>query len=488
MSHFPQTRGFTHSLRPLRLECDLLDLDVEGTVPSGIDGTYQRVQPDAQFPPRFADDQFFNGDGLITQFDFRDGRVDLKQRYALTDKLKAERKAGKALFGAYRNPLTDDESVKGMIRSTANTTPIVHAGKLLALKEDSPPLVMDPLTLETEGFSDFNGKMRNQTFSAHPKIDPVSGNLCNFGYAATGLLTRDVSYMEISPEGELLFETFFEVPYYCMMHDFSITRDYALFHLCPITSNWDRLRANKPHFGFDTSLPTYLAVLPRHGRAEDMRLFKAPRTVFASHVMNAYNEGTRIIFDIPQAEGNAFPFFPDINDAPFDPVAARPYLHRWVVDMASPTDDLTSVERVSDLIAEFPRIDDRYIGQPYTHGWMLVMDPDMPYEGEGARASGFRMNRIGHFNRLTGEEKTWYCGPQSLIQEPQFIPASSDAAEGDGWLLALVDNQVTNYTDLVILRALRIEEGPIARIHLPFRTRNGLHGTWADRSKLPKTG
>lgn len=485
MSHFPQTRGFTHSLKPLRMECDILDLEVEGTVPAEIDGRYQRVQPDAQFPPMFEDDQFFNGDGLITQFDFRKGRVDLRQRYALTDKLKVERKAGKALFGAYRNPLTDDESVKGMIRSTANTTPIVHAGKLLALKEDSPPLVMDPLTLETEGFSDFDGKMRNQTFSAHPKIDPVTGNLCNFGYAATGLLTRDVSYMEISPDGELLFETFFEVPYYCMMHDFSITQDYAVFHLCPITSNWDRLKANKPHFGFDTSLPVYLVVLPRRGTAADIRIFKAPKTIFASHVMNAYNEGTRIIFDIPQADGNCFPFFPDINDAPFDPIAARPFLHRWIVDMASPTDDFVSVERVSDLVGEFPRIDDRYIGQPYTHGWMLVNDPDQPDEGGGVRASGFRMNTLAHFNRGTGEEKTWFCGPQSLIQEPQFVPRSADAAEGDGWLLALVDNQVTNYSELVIIEALRIDEGPIARIHLPFRTRNGLHGTWADRSKLP---
>lgn len=484
MARFPDTRNFRYSLRPLRLEGDLIDLEVEGTVPPELNGIFYRVQPDAQFEPIFENDQFFNGDGLISQFTFRDGRVDLKQRYALTDKLKAERKAGRALFGAYRNPLTDDDSVKGMIRGTANTTPIVHAGRLYALKEDSPPLLMDPVTLETQGYGDFAGKMRNQTFSAHPKIDPLSGNMCNFGYAANGLLTRDVSYMEISPDGDLLFETFFEVPYYCMMHDFAVTRDYAIFHLCPITSNWDRLRANKPHFGFDTSLPVYLAVLPRGGRAEDMRYFKAPRTVFASHVMNAYNEGTRITFDIPQSEGNAFPFFPDINDAPFDPVAARPFLHRWVVDMASNSDEFEQFERVSNLIAEFPKIDDRYLGQPYTHGWMLVMDPDMPFEGEGVRASGFRMNRIGHFNRVTGEESTWHCGPQSLIQEPQFVPRHKDAAEGDGYLLALVDNQVTNYSDLVILEALNIAAGPIARIHVPFRMRNGLHGSWVDASAL----
>ena len=60
------------------------------------------------------------------------------------------------------------------------------AGKLYALKEDSPPLVMDPLTLETEGYSDFGGRMKGQTFSAHSKIDPDTGNLCHFGYRQTG--------------------------------------------------------------------------------------------------------------------------------------------------------------------------------------------------------------------------------------------------------------------------------------------------------------
>ncbi len=486
MAYFPDTTAFTGVLNPLRLEVDLIDLEVEGEVPSHLDGTFHRVQPDAQFPPKYDDDQFFNGDGLITLFRFKDGRIDLKQRYALTDKLRVEREAGKALFGAYRNPLTDDESVKGMIRSTANTTPIVHAGKLYALKEDSPALVMDPLTLETEGFTDFNGKMKGQTFTAHPKIDPKTGNMCAFGYASKGLLTRDCTYMEVSPEGELLFETFFEAPYYCMMHDFGVTEDYAVFHLVPITSNWDRLKANKPHFGFDISLPVYLGVLPRQGEAKDMRWFKAPKTVFASHVMNAFNDGSKIYFDIPQAEGNAFPFFPDINDAPFDPVAARPYLHRWCVDMSSNSDEFTSVEKLTDMIDEFPRIDERYATQAYRHGWMLVMDPDMAYEGPGARAAGFRMNKIGHIDMATGKQDFWYCGPQSMIQEPQFIPRSADAPEGDGYIIAVVDNCVTNYSDLVILDALHLEDGPMARIKIPFRLRSGLHGTWADASKLPR--
>jgi carotenoid cleavage dioxygenase-like enzyme len=486
MAHFPTTKGFTDTLRPIRMECDILDLEVEGDVPAGLNGTFHRVHPDAQFPPRYPNDQFFNGDGMITLFRFRNGIIDLKQRYAHTDKWKVEHEAGRSLFGAYRNPLTDLDSVKGMIRGTANTTPIVHAGKLFALKEDSPPLLMDPLTLETEGYTNFNGKLRSQTFSAHPKIDPVTGNMCSFSYASKGLITRDCAYMEVSPTGELLFETPFEAPYYCMMHDFAITADYAVFHIVPCISNWERLKAGKPHFGFDTSLPVWLGVLPRHGTAADMRWFKAPKTVFASHVMNAFNDGTKIYFDTPQAAGNCFPFFPDVNDAPFDAMAARPYLTRWVVDMGSKKDEFQSVDPLTTMIDEFPRIDERYTGQPYRHGWMLVMDPDKPFNGPGARASGFRMNTIGHIDLQTGKSDGWYCGPESIIQEPQFIPRSRNSAEGDGYIIALVDNVVTNYSDLAIFDALRLAEGPIASAKLPFRVRSGLHGNWADESKLSR--
>ena len=138
---------------------------------------------------------------MVSLFRFRNGKVDFKQRYARTDKFKVEREAGKSLFGAYRNPLTDDESVKGMIRGTANTNVIVHAGDLYALKEDSPALLMDPLTLETKGYTDFGGRMKSQTFTAHPKIDPATGNMLAFSYAASGLITRDCTYMEVSPTG-----------------------------------------------------------------------------------------------------------------------------------------------------------------------------------------------------------------------------------------------------------------------------------------------
>jgi carotenoid cleavage dioxygenase len=483
MSHYPNTRQFTGTLRPTRIEADILDVELEGEVPPQLDGTFHRVHPDAQFPPKFADDQFFNGDGMVSLFRFRKGVIDFKQRYVRTDKWQLERAAGRALFGAYRNPLTDEESVKGRIRGTANTNVMVHAGQLYAMKEDSPCFLLDPLTLESKGYTDFDGKLQSQTFCAHPKIDPATGNFCGFGYATKGVYTKDMCYFEIDPQGKLVKEVAFENQYYAMMHDFGVTEDYAVFHTIPIVGSWERLKAGLPHFGFDTTLPIWLGVLPRNGTAKDMRWFKAPNC-FGSHVMNAFNDGTKIHFDIPVAKNNVFPFFPDVHGKPFDPIAGRPYLTRWTVDMAAKGDAFEKVEKLSELIDEFPRIDDRYATRAYRHGWMLVMDPEMPFEGPGGRMSGFIMNRIAHVDLATGKQKTWWAGPQSICQEPCFVPRHKGSGEGDGYIIALVDNLITNYSDLVILDAQRIDDGPIARAKLPVRIRSGLHGNWADASAL----
>ena len=53
---------------------------------------------------------------MISMFRFHDGRIDFKQRRARTDKFILEERAGHALFGDYRNTLTDYPSVEGRYR------------------------------------------------------------------------------------------------------------------------------------------------------------------------------------------------------------------------------------------------------------------------------------------------------------------------------------------------------------------------------------
>ena len=467
MSRYPKTLSFSGPNAPVRIECDIPDLDFDGEIPPDLAGAFYRVQPDPQLPPRQPDDILFNGDGMVTQFRFRNGRVDLRQRWCQTDKWKLEREAGRALFGAYRNPLTDDPSVSGRHRGTANTNVVFHGGLLFALKEDSPALAMNAETLETLGYHDFEGQVTSPTFTAHPKIDPRTGDLCAFGYAAKGVFTRDVVYYEIGSDGTKKREVWFEVPDYCMMHDFGVTKDYAVFHLVPITGSWERLRQGLPHFGFDSRKDVHLAVLPRDGSARDLRLFTAPNC-FASHVMNAFNDGTRIYFDTPQAEGNMFPFFPDVEGAPFNPAKAVSRLTRWSVDMDSPSGDFGEREVLSDFVGEFPRMDERYATEHYRHGWMLGFP-----KGPGSQSS------LAHIDLQSGKSSVWSTGTETrVLQEPCFIPRSSRSPEGDGYIAQIQAHSDDGLSELLLFDALRVAEGPIATIHLPLRMRFGFHGNW----------
>src|SRR5690625_325621 len=147
---------------PVRVEADIHGLEcTQGEVPEHLDGTFFKVVCDRQYP-KFVDEGplgSFNDDGMALKFRFEKGRVDYKSRYIKTPRFQAERAAGRSLFGRYRNPLSDDPLVDGMPRGLANTNVFYHGGKLYAAKEDAPPIILDPDTLETIGHYDFEGAL-----------------------------------------------------------------------------------------------------------------------------------------------------------------------------------------------------------------------------------------------------------------------------------------------------------------------------------------
>ena len=108
---FPDSPRFTGVNAPSRIEMDLHDLEVVGEIPREIDGAFYRAAADHQFPPRFPQDSPFHADGMISMYRIKNGRASIRTRYAQTDKFKAERAAGRMLFGMYRNRHFDDPSV-----------------------------------------------------------------------------------------------------------------------------------------------------------------------------------------------------------------------------------------------------------------------------------------------------------------------------------------------------------------------------------------
>ena len=270
-----------------------------------------------------------------------------------------------------------------------------------------------------------------------------------------------------------------------MMHDFGVTPDYLVLHIVPSLGNWERLEKGMPHFGFDTTLPVYLGIIPRRAdlKQEDIRWFKRDNC-FASHVLNAWQEGSKIHFVTPEAQNNMFPFFPDVHGAPFNPQQAMSRLTDWVVDLSSNSDEFAEINRLTETASEFPRIDDRFTGLKNRYGWGLEMDMKRPVALKGGSAGGFLMNCLFLKDFETGAEQHWWCGDISSLQEPAFIPRSKDAPEGDGWIVMVCNRLEEHKSDLLIFEALDIEKGPVATVHVPFQLRFGLHGNWANAEDI----
>ena len=455
---------------PTRFEADVYDCEVWGEIPSDIEGTFFRMQCDFEYPPPKNDWMTgFNGDGHISSLVFKDGHVDYKGRYVKTARLMAERKARKRLFGVYRNPFTDDPSVRNIKNhSAANTHMYWHGGKLLVLKEDSQAYTVNPHTLETEGPWDFHGKWTADTMSAHPKIDPVSGDMIAYGYQAKGLLSDDVAVYQINPKGKITREWWFKAPYIGIMHDMALTQKHIVIPLVAMTTSMDRLKAGLPMWDWDGSLPTMVAILPRDGDAKDVRWFRGPSRM-TLHFLNANTIGNKVVMELP------------VNDGPGKPSQIK----RWTFDLDSKDDQFTE-EVVSTANGVLARMDDRYISLPYKYCYVQNRDPSKPLDekraGKGIR---FATNCYQQVDIHTGKTDVFYVGAVQSLQEPMFVPRKGGTAEGDGYIMGVANNYETTSSDLVIVDAKRMDQGAIATVKLPFRLRNGTHTNWFSSADLP---
>jgi carotenoid cleavage dioxygenase-like enzyme len=466
---------------PSRFEADVFDCDVVGKLPEDLDGAFVRVGGEWYFPPMHPDDAGFSVDGYISLFRFKKGRVDYRGRWVKTPRFEANHKAGRQLFGNYRNPFTDDPSVKGLDRTVANTAVVAHAGKLFALKEDTLPYEIDPRTLETVGPHDFGGGYKSQTFTAHPKFDPITGDMIAYGYEASGLLSNDVYVCVVDKTGRVTQETRFTAPYLSMMHDIAVTENYILFPFGGYVTSLERLKAGKVHWGWDPSAPAYVGVLPRNGEGADIRWFKGPLKATV-HSFNAHEEGQKIVMDSGIYEANPFPFFEPTDGTPWDPKGARCLLRRQTFDLASNGEGFEDEILFPDPASDLGKIDDRYIGQANRNLFTLYSDPERPFNETAAGQVPRRgANCYGRFDLEARTITPLFAGDTHGVQECTFVPKPG-GGEGEGWLMGVASNYAERRAELIVADALSMTE--IARVILPFRSSAALHGKWVGADEV----
>ncbi|MBV8927126.1 MAG: carotenoid oxygenase family protein [Bradyrhizobium sp.] len=447
---------------PIPMECDAPFLEVSGELPRELHGTLYRNGPNPQFEAPGA--HWFVGDGMLHAFRLENGRASYRNRWVRTPKWQAEHDAGRALFGGFGRKLADapaDLTDGGV----ANTNIVFHGGRLLALEEAHPPTEIEPGTLATRGYCNYGGRIAGP-FTAHPKTDPLTGEMLFFGYNAAGPFTPTLSFGSVSAAGKVTRFDHFEAPYASMVHDFIVTEHHLLFPVLPITGSLQRALGGQPAYAWEPEKGTHVGVLKRSGSTENIAWFRG-ENCYVFHIMNAWEDGERIIADVMQFE--EAPLFPHPDGRPTDPGKSRARFCRWTFDLAANTDRFTQTY-LDDLTGEFPRIDDRRAGLKSAHGWYACANPDLPTFGtlSGIAYVNGDGKRLGRYQLPAGD----------TISEPVFVERGKDASEGDGWLLAVAYRARENRSDLAVFNATDVEGGPVALVHLAHRVPDGFHGNW----------
>jgi len=476
-----EPQGF---LAPQRFDVDLLDCEVEGAIPSDMDGSFVRVGGEWFYPPKFADDAPLHSDGYISRFRFKDGRVSYRGRFVRTPRFEANLAAGRQQFGYYRNPFTSDAAVQGVNGTVSNTAPLVHAGKLFTLKEDGLPHQLDPNTLETIGPWDFKGAWKSQTFTAHPKLDPLTGEMVAFGYEATGLASDDLFIYTIDKAGAVSHEVRVKMPWPSMIHDCAVTHRHVLIPFGGYVTSPERLRQGKIHWGWDDSKPSVIGVIPRGGAAKDMRWFKGPLRCMM-HTFNAYDDGNKIVLYAPFWDGNFFPFFPPVDGTPWNPAKARAFIRKITLDLSSSSDTWKEEILWPRQVVDLGKVDPRTMTLQSRYLYTSYSDPERPFDGAraGADAHARVVNCYGRFDVATQKVDTYFAGRTHSLQECTFVPRGT--REGEGYLIGVASNFAEARSELVIADAQHLQDGDIARVILPFRISSQVHGVWAGAHELP---
>lgn len=151
----------TGQYAPVHDELTSDELPVTGALPPSMNGAYLRNGPNPAFAPlgRY---HLFDGDGMVHALEIVDGRARYRNRFVESRGLAAERRAGGALFGGlsdFRLPPPELIEEAGVMKNTANTNIVRHAGRTLALMEAVPPTEMTA-ELATVGEYDFSGALQ----------------------------------------------------------------------------------------------------------------------------------------------------------------------------------------------------------------------------------------------------------------------------------------------------------------------------------------
>lgn len=433
------------------------DLNVIGELPKWLNGVYMRNGPNPHFP---SDNLTFpyDGDGMIHALYFEKSGVSYRNKWVATDELKAERKAGQAIWKGLAKPsfpsskfCKEYDAPFTPVKNTANTSIVAHGDHILALYEGGKPYKITA-DLETVGEFDYNGQIKGMM--AHPKIDPISGDM---HFLQTGMVQFPfMRYYVVNKKGEVLKD----IPIYTkgtvVVHDMILTPNYVVFFWCPMKLSIIKTFTSNNPLEWKPKKGTKIAILPRNGRSKDIS-WTTMNPFFVWHTMNGFEQNGNIVLDYIKHNHN--------DDGS---TAGVPHLQRTVIH---PKKGIVSDNLLNDSFMEFPNINHRFTGQKYRFGY-------------AAKVKDSKVSTFAHFTELVQYDfekstyKTHFLPKSYTVGEPTFVPHPYKKEEIEGVVVAFAHDSETDTSKLIIIEPLHFDKAPLAIVDLPFRVPNGFHGDW----------
>lgn len=432
---------------PVDGEVEAFDLEVvEGALPPELTGLYAR---NGSNPATGDSSMWFFGDGMAHGVRLEGGRaLWYRNRYVRTPLYEQRASFGQAPPGGASNQ--------------SNVSLVHHAGRLLSSGEVGLPYQIDPDDLSTIGPYDFAGALRS-SFTAHPKVNPVTGAMHSFGY---GFAPPYLTYHVTDAAGTMIHHEPVPTDRSTMIHDFAITDRDVVFWELPCEFDMDAaLRwTQDPDSG---AMPyvwrrdgtARIGIMPLGGPASEIRWYPIdPCYVF--HSVNAYRDGDRVVVDVCRLSSM---FDPDETGFGGDLT-----LRRWTVDTVTGrvVDDVVRDEDPGELPSRDPRV----VGRRHRYGYLVQTTDDE----RGVPSLG---GLIKHDYRRD-EREVWQPPAGQHAGEWLFVPTSGEPAEDAGHLLSFLHDDATDSSQLVVVDATDVRSGPVARVALPRRVPYGFHAAW----------
>jgi carotenoid cleavage dioxygenase-like enzyme len=450
---------------PVHDEVETKDLTVEGAIPTDIAGAFIRNGANPQLTPLGSYTYPMEGDAMLHGVWLEGGRARYRNRFVRTKGFAAEAKAGHPLYGGLMTPTFVDPSLLGEgpdpgwpFRLDPFINIIRHEEGYLALGEGVPPYEVTA-NLETVGLFDFGGAL-SAGMTAHPKRDPVTGDLVSFCYAVEepfltwAVIGADGSVIQAPTPVEGVDTSF-------MVHDFAITEHYAVFVLGPTTLDIEAMMSGGQVLKWTPESGTRIALVDRTG-SSSTRWF-ATEAFWVWHLANAFENGDDVVVDFPQWSAPGLGLQGDTD------VTGR--FVRLALQLSSGKATVTEVEGTP---SEFPRIDDRRLGRSYRYAVVAARSPE-------AKLTAGEHDVLLRHDLASGRSER--IATEVAIGEVVFAPRDGSTEELDGYYVTFGTSLVDGRSGLYIWDAGELQATPRARILLPHRVPNGLHGNW-----FPATG